>query len=369
MSSLVFRFAIAASAVALSLATQPIAAADPGPCGVTASRNSADTAACALAAKLESDFVYPEQGARYAAMLRANVAAGRYASLTGETAAQAMTRDLQALQADGHLQVHWTDPAAVSSGTDQPRGPDEKFSFIEQPGWIAPGIAYIRINAFPHDQATTDQVAAFMRDHAGAKALIFDVRTHHGGGLDQMDAIFPWLFEKPTPLLTMATRRTVDEALGGPSKGKPTMKDLSKSDTEVFRQHWALPNGDTRLLGAKVYVLTSGASVSAAEHFALAMKRTHRAVLVGAPTGGANHFGGDFDLPGGFHAFVPVGRTFDPDTGKDWEGTGVIPDEVIAPQVALEWTLAQLGVSGAEARQLAESRRPAAPMERENLKG
>jgi hypothetical protein len=365
MKSIVSLLSACAAAAMLAAASPPSQAA--GNACTTVAANTPDAAACALAAKLESDFVYPEQAARYAATLRANVAAGRYKSLAGEAAAKQMTSDLQAVQADGHLQVHWRDPAAAERS--DPTKPPKDFAFIEQPGWIAPGIAYIRINAFPHDQEVTDQVAAFMRDHADAKALIFDVRTHHGGGLDQMDAIFPWLFDKPTPLLTMATRRSVDEAIGGPSKGKPTMRDLEKTDAEVFRQHWALPNGDNRLLKAKVYVLTSGASVSAAEHFALALKRTHRATLVGAATGGANHFGGDMDLPGGFHAFVPVGRTFDPDTGKDWEGTGVKPDEAIAPQVALEWTLAQLGVSGADARKLALSHTPADPMEREKLAG
>lgn len=367
MPSIRLRLLAAAAAVAVTFAQQPLAAANSAAACAIAGADTPDAAACALAAKLETDYVYSDLAARYAAMLRANAAAGRYASLTGEAAARAMTRDLQAVQADGHLQVHWSDPAGAAAADGGPRRPNPDFAFIEQPGWIAPGIAYIRINAFPHERATTDRVAAFMREHAQARALIFDLRTNHGGGLDQMDVIFPWLFDKPTPLLTMATRRSVDEAIGGPSKGKPTMKDLRRTDAEVFRQHWALPNGDRRLLDAKIYVLTSGASVSAAEHFALAMKRTHRAVLVGETTGGANHFGGDFVLPGAFHAFVPVGRTFDPDTGKDWESTGVRPDEEIAPQVALEWTLAQLGVDAEQARQLAASHEPAEPMKREKL--
>src|SRR3546814_19697296 len=90
----------------------------------------------------------------------------------------------------------------------------------------------------------------------------------------------------------------------------------------VTREHWATPNGDARLRDAKVYVLTSGGTGSAAEHFALAMKHTHRGVLVGSATGGANHFGRGEELGGGFRAFIPVGRTYDPVTGEDWDGGG-----------------------------------------------
>jgi C-terminal processing protease CtpA/Prc len=80
--------------------------------------------------------------------------------------------------------------------------------------------------------------------------------------------------------------------------------------------------------------------MSAGEHFALAMKRTHRAVLIGQPTRGANHFGGDLQLTEHFAAFIPVGRTFDPDTGRDWEGNGVAPDITCPEDTALDRALA-----------------------------
>ncbi len=100
---------------------------------------------------------------------------------------------------------------------------------------------------------------------------------------------------------------------------------MAKGDAGmVAREHWATPNADTRLRDARIYVLTSGASASAAEHFALAMKHSGRGTLVGAPTAGANHFGRGEDLGGGYGAFIPVGRTYDPATGKDWEGEGVV---------------------------------------------
>jgi enoyl-CoA hydratase/carnithine racemase len=41
----------------------------------------------------------------------------------------------------------------------------------------------------------------------------------------------------------------------------------------------------------------------------------------------------------GYAAFIPVGRTFDPDTGESWEGTGVKPDVAVPADKALDEAL------------------------------
>jgi len=46
----------------------------------------------------------------------------------------------------------------------------------------------------------------------------------------------------------------------------------------------------------------------------------------GEPTAGGAHSGDFVTLPGGFVAFVPSGRTINPLTKSNWEGTGVKPD-------------------------------------------
>ena len=53
----------------------------------------------------------------------------------------------------------------------------------------------------------------------------------------------------------------------------------------------------------------------------------------------------------GYAAFVPVGRTFDPDTGKSWEGTGVTPDVAVPADKALDEALklAGAGITGSAA--------------------
>ena len=359
------------SALLLAAATAPLAALSPALAAEDGVPASADAVAEAYAVLLARDYVYPDTGARYAAAIRAAIKAGRYKALAGDALAKAIDEDVNAVSPDGHLRVRTPEgaaaPAAAPGAVAQT--PRPKKVPVEQPGWIAPGIAFVRFNVFPDDAAVTAQAAKFMADHADAKAIIFDIRTHNGGGLDQMDVIFPWLFDKETRLVTMATRASVDARGGSPIDGVPSMRPAKGDAAMVAREHWATPNADTRLRDAKVYVLTSGASASAAEHFALAMRHTGRGVLVGDPTAGANHFGFGEDLGGGYGAFIPVGRTYDPVTGKDWEGVGVLPDIQVAPAQALERALTELGVDAAEAKRLSDAHMPSWPMERRKPRG
>ena len=51
-------------------------------------------------------------------------------------------------------------------------------------------------------------------------------------------------------------------------------------------------------------------------------------------------------IGGGLAVFLPVGRTIDPATGKDGEGTGIVPDIAAAPTLALQEALTRAGAIG-----------------------
>ncbi len=367
---------ITAAACAHGLAAQPAG----GPPHAAIADVDQRALAKDLAKRLESDFVYPEQAARYAETLRANADRGAYDALAGAELAKRLSDDLQSVAEDGHLRVMFegigggpqivirrapdaAGPAPIGQTTGHPvmmRMP--RPPAIEHAGWIAPGIAFVRFNGFPGGAEATEAARAFMATHADAKSIIFDLRTHRGGGLDEMDAVFPWLFAKPTHLVTMATRKSVDEAGGSPISGVASLRTVSGDPAFVTREHWVVPSPDQRLAQTQVFVLTSGFSASAAEHFVLALKQTKRATIIGQSTAGANHFGGDQDLGGGFTAFIPVGRTYDPGTGKDWEGAGIAPDIETAPEDALVKALTLSGVAADEAAQISARVAPQMPM-------
>ena len=346
---------------------------------------SARSLAANLAARLETDFVYPEQGRKYAGMLKAKANAGAYDALSGSDLAQRLTQDLQRVAADGHLRVMYQGASGgpqiiIKRPPDAAAGspsPDRQPTIIrmappapmEQARWLAPGVAFVRFNLFPSEADTIAAAQQFMATHANATTIIFDLRTHRGGGIGEMDAVFPWLYAKPTRLISMAARKSVDEAGGSPIGEEPSLRKVQGDPNFVTREHWVTPGPDKHLFKAKVFVLTSGASASAAEHFALALKATGRATLIGAPTFGANHFGGDQDLGGGFTAFIPGGRAFNPATGADWEGVGIAPDINVAPEAALIEALKLSGVAPQEAARLSVEVAPTLPMIRPRAGG
>jgi hypothetical protein len=124
---------------------------------------------------------------------------------------------------------------------------------------------------------------------------------------------------------------------GPPQDPRSGMRSVPAPPGMARREQVVTPHpSEHRLFTAQVFYLTSRRTFSAAEHLAFAFKRTGRAVLIGEPTGGGNHFGAWESLGDGLAAFVPVGRTIDPVTGADWEGVGVAPDVAVPAAQALD---------------------------------
>jgi C-terminal processing protease CtpA/Prc len=142
---------------------------------------------------------------------------------------------------------------------------------------------------------------------------------------------------------------------------------IETKDGRIIATHSAVPGEDTPLRRARVYLLVSNRTASAAEHFALALKSTGRATLIGEPTNGANHFGGSQDLGEHFSVWLPVGRTYDIKTGKDWEGSGIAPDIAVDPKLALVKALELAGVNHDEAVKLDAQEIPAEPVHKDKI--
>jgi hypothetical protein len=368
---------IAAAFAMAPPAAVPTPAATPTPAAAPAARPAPAEAALpleagegrAVATKLADElirnFVIPAQATRYAAMLRANAASGRYDQGTRGSLTGLMTDDLMAVHKDGHLKVQLAPTGDERGGRGGP--PKGWPPLIQSAKWISPGIAYIRFTAFLSTDEEVAAVREFMATHANAKAIIFDLRNHHGGRLGEMDVMFPYLFKARTPLVKMEIARSIFDQNGSPFGEGPTL-EIVKDDRTVTTTHWAIPGPATPLRDAKVILLTSNATGSAAEHFSLAMKSSGRATLIGEATAGANHFGGPAPLTDHFAVWMPIGRTYDIKTGADWEGAGVAPDVAVDPKLALVTALEQLGLGHAEAVRLDATEIPAEPVHRERLR-
>ena len=320
-----------------------------------------------LADDLVSSFVFRDQAEAYAAMLRKNAAAGRYDGGTRGDLAKLMTDDLMAVHKDGHLHVMVSDPNDRGTRGGQRIGPDKFPPLIQSAKTIARGIGYIRLSAFLGTEEELASVRKWLDENRNDKVLIFDLRNHHGGGIDEQDVIFPYLYSQKTPLVRMAVAKDNYEQRGFPMGNRPTMQ-LANDGDKMVATHSAIPGEATPLRKAKIYLLVSNKTASAAEHFTLALKSTGRATLIGEATAGANHFGGPRPLNDHFAVWLPMGRTYDIKTGKDWEGTGIAPDIAVDPKQALVVALEKAGLSHDEAVKLDAAEVPAEPVHADKLR-
>lgn len=356
-------------AAAILAAVAPLAMAQtaaPVPAAASAAYDAAEAkeAVAKLADEIEKNFVFPDVAKRYAAALRTKLAAGGYDGFAdGEALARAVTADLQAVAPDGHLAMFppgGPRPQPGSGQQGQPATPPPPP--MEQAGMIAPGIAFVRFNGFYGQPETLKAFTAFLDANAGAKTLIIDARTHRGGGLEEMDVLFPRIFTRAQAVMVMDTRASVAEA-----SGPLPFRSLVKVDApaELARsEHRVTPTAQpSPWAKAKIYLLTSPRTASAAEHLASVLKNTRRATLIGEVTAGAGHYGGEVRLPGGYGSFIPFGRSYFPG-GDGWEGTGITPDVQVAPAQALAVALTREGIAPAQAEAISAKHMPTGSMER-----
>ena len=310
----------------------------------------ADSVVTDLALRLEQNYVFPDVGKAYAGMLLKKLKIGAYANLLNKDEfAKAVTADLQALHKDGHLRLFAPKPVEAS-GKDGTKLSAE--GAIGRSGWITDGVAYIEFMEFPSDAVTLGKLKSFLDAHASAKSLIIDIRRHHGGDIKEVDLLGAYLFSEDHQVIHLDTREAVDAAGEGPFTDGPSIRRISGPEGVVRRTHTIKAGAEASpLRDANVFLLTSKKTASAAEHFAMAMKQSGRATLIGEITYGAGHFGNEYELENGYSAFIPVGRSFDPATGAGWEGVGVAPNVAVPADKALDEAL-KLAGSGRRARSL-----------------
>jgi hypothetical protein len=343
--------------------------AEPPEAGIAVESGEGRAIAQKLADALVARFVDRAAAEDYAAMLRKNAASGRYDSGTRGDLAKLMTDDLLALHKDGHLHVMLAPPPRLAGASgEERRGPPANWPpLIQSAKRIAPGIGYIRFTAFMGTDEEMAVVRKWLAENRDDKVLIFDLRNHHGGGLDEQDAIFSYLYSAKTPLVKMAVAKDLYDSGGSPLESGATLV-FAADGNKMVGTHSAIPGPDTPLRKAKVYLLVSNRTASAAEHFALALKSTGRATLIGEATAGANHFGGPEPLNDHFAVWMPVGRTYDIKTGKDWEGDGIAPDVAVDPKQALVVALEKAGLSHEEAVRLDSQEVPGEPVHSDKLR-
>ena len=303
-------------------------------------------AATELADLLQKYYLFPDVGAQYAGYLQSRAGDGDYDSTASDADfAASLTDGLQGVHEDAHLRV------SVAGNAASPRRAPGRSprNILQNATWLSDGVAYVAVTGLPESEAAQNEMRRFLDEYEGANSLVLDLRFCPGGTLAVMDVLFSRLYAEQTHLLTMDMRDGAGGGLAMSFMNRPSLEQQEAPPGILRWHHMARPAGDDDpWADTRVFVLTD-LTASACEHLTLALKRTGRATIVGNRTRGAGHFGdiqrfGD----GQFQVFVPVGRTYDPQTNRGWEGGGVAPHVDVMPEKALEHVIGELGLAVAD---------------------
>jgi hypothetical protein len=282
-----------------------------------------------LTTALTDQYPFPEISAKYHDALLKNERDGKYLNLTEQKLANQLTADLQQVHKDVHLHVlrnesqykSLTSPEAASSNraSELEQLQRKNYGFRNVDLDPLSSVAYINIpGGFHATQEAFDMAAAAMNMAAYSKYVILDVRAN-GGGSGQMGRFLASYFYNAG-----------DEQFYLNGFYKNRLRD---------EQEWTyayVPG--KRNPAAKVYILIGPGTGSAAEGFAYAMQKLHRATIVGEASAGAGIAGSFKPLKDNLVVFLPFKMVVGPNSQVGWEGTGVLPDSVTAGKDALAET-------------------------------
>lgn len=266
---------------------------------------------------LESKYVYPEQGKKISQELKSKVKKGQYKKFKDPMAlAERIQKDIRAVVDDTHLMFEFNpeyaahilaqskeagDPSAQAAALEAMQKQNFGFQMVK----ILPGnLGYLKLDGFHDTEHAAETATAAMNFLSHTDAIIFDLRQNGGGSWKMIQLLSSYLFDPEPVHLSGFYWRPEDK----------------------HTQNWTLPYvPGQRNPDAKVYVLTSANTHSAAEEFSYNLKHLKRATIIGETTMGGAH-PGDFEVINEtFILFVPYGRSTNPITKTNWEGVGVIP--------------------------------------------
>lgn len=284
----------------------------------------------AVADAIADHYFDAARGQRIADDLRRDADAGRFDALQDPVAlADDLTARLRPL--DRHFRVRWSAdgdaPIAGAPGPRRPMEPSTSGGIVKVE--VLPGnIGYLQLDQFAHfdfDDAQAPArkaIDAALAQLSATDSMIVDVRNNHGGSPHMVGyLVSAFVAASADPYNRFHTRtRTFSEA---PAK------------------RYAHPRTDVPL-----YVLINAKTGSAAESFAYTLKSAGRATVIGQPSAGAANPGGIIDIGDGFSVFVSNGTPINPNTGGNWEATGVAPDVAVAPETALDVALLRARKNG-----------------------
>ncbi len=298
-------------------------------------------------------YVFPEVAEKIQIDIEQRLEREGYGDMRGgQQLADTITAQMQQLSGDRNLRLHFSpiplphiEPEATPTAEELDRQyqASRRRSFDLNRVERLPGnVGYIQLFSFEPPEFAGDALAAAMTLVTHTDALIFDLRHNQGGSPAAVALLCSYLFPAHPPI---------------------HLNDLYWSETDETHQWWTVPYlPGQRYLDKPVFVLTSPETFSAAEEFAYNVQVLRRGAVVGETTRGGANPGRGFRLHDHFWMFMPTGQAINPTTGKNWDGTGVVPNVKVPAEVALETShlmainhLLEAGAEGVARRELEET--------------
>jgi hypothetical protein len=180
-------------------------------------------------------------------------------------------------------------------------------------------VGYFKLDNFVEMRFMGAALAGAMEFLRHTSAVILDLTDNGGGHAETSSFLMSYFLP--------------DGTITGESWNRKTDR------TEISRIERAPDAGP--VFEMPLFILVSERTASAAEGVAYTLQQLKRAVIVGRATKGMANPGEQFPIDDRFFIMVPTTLIKNAVSGTNWEGTGVAPDIVIAPQKALTKALAE----------------------------
>jgi C-terminal processing protease CtpA/Prc len=261
--------------------------------------------------RLEAHYVFPDVATKLAEVLLQRLGDGAYSGLGDAEFATLVTADLQSVNGDKHLRLrHHLEPVAedgdAAMNSDAYRIEAELEGFgIAQVRRLPGNVGYLDTTLLYPPELAGPAIAAAMTLLAPADALLLDVRRNRGGTPGTSALLQTYLVDEQTHYL-----------------------DIYEREGHRTTQMWTLPYvPGLRFGGTKpVWVLTGPKTFSGGEDLAFSLQQQGRAKTVGEATRGGAHPREQYKVDTYLDVTVSIARSLHPETGENWEGTGVRPD-------------------------------------------
>lgn len=260
--------------------------------------------------------------------IRQRLARGEYdQQTTARALAARVTRDVAAITSDKHTYLEYV-PYELTDERQRPQPPVQaadnyglgKFEMVGD------NVGYLQITRFAQlDRGAGEAAGRFMDQAAGCAALVIDLRDANGDGQAMAALLASYLLDDRRSWIF------ADKQIH--------LHDQLDREGQVVAEFWTSADVAGRRYGGKkpLYLLVNERTSGAAEAFVFDLQQyVKRAVVVGAPTAGDARVSAKQRVSRHLQTSLAITRASNYLTRTNWEGAGVQPDRMVAPDEALQ---------------------------------